>query len=80
MLVNVHIVEYINDEAYCSHQNKQILLSLQDFRSVTENQNPGYTIQYEKRKTVREDNNKSMMDSTISEKKKGLETMKKAYK
>jgi hypothetical protein len=42
ILVNVHIVEYVKERAFCSHLNKDILISILDLRSPTENNNPGF--------------------------------------
>lgn len=42
ILVNVHVVEYVKERAFCSHLNKDILISILDLRSPTENNNPGF--------------------------------------
>ena len=42
LLVGIHVVEYLNDKARRAHVNRDIVISLQDLRSVTENQNPGF--------------------------------------
>ena len=42
LLVGIPVVEYVNDKARRAHVNKDIVISLQDLRSVTENQNPGF--------------------------------------
>lgn len=42
LLVNVHVIEYLNFKAKCAHVNKDILISLVDLRSSFENQNPGF--------------------------------------
>ena len=43
ILVNVSIVEYKDGSAFCAHNNKDVLISLIDFRSPTENKNPGFS-------------------------------------
>ena len=37
LLVGIHVVEYLDDKARRAHVNKDIVISLQDLRSVTEN-------------------------------------------
>ena len=42
LLVSIHVVEYLNDKARRAHINKDLIVSLHDLRSITENQNPGF--------------------------------------
>jgi hypothetical protein len=42
LLVSIHVVEFLNDKARRAHVDKDLIVSLQDLRSITENQNPGF--------------------------------------
>lgn len=56
ILVNVHIVEYVKEKAFCSHLNKDILISILDLRSPTENNNPGFITPNNKNLKIQQSN------------------------